>query len=96
MEDRGKAPCTASQTVGNGADYLPRRLELPVFEGIDPNGWIFLAERYFDINGLRADERLRATMVCMEGLRPSLVHLGTLVVLEHPISGIRARPFEPW
>ena len=31
-----------------------------------PNGWIFRAERYFNINGLRADERLRATMVCME------------------------------
>ena len=64
MEDRGKALCTA----GNGVDYLPRCLELPVFEGIDPDGWIFQAKRYFEINDLRADERLQATMVvCMEG-----------------------------
>ena len=32
MEDRNKAPCTALQTTGNGAEYLPRRLELLVFE----------------------------------------------------------------
>ena len=48
-------------------EYLPRRLELPAFDSADPMGWVFQVERYFEINGLRAEERLRAAMVCMEG-----------------------------
>ena len=47
--------------------YLPRLLELPIFEGVDLDSWIFRVERYFEINGLHADERLQAAMVCMKG-----------------------------
>ena len=42
------------------------RLELPVFEGSDPDGWIFKVEGYFEFNGLQANERLRAALLCME------------------------------
>lgn len=44
-----------------------RRLELLVFSGEDSTGWMFKAERYFCINGLEEEEKLEATMVCMEG-----------------------------
>lgn len=29
------------------ADWRLRRVELPMFNGIDPDGWVFRAERYF-------------------------------------------------
>ena len=48
-------------------EVLPRTLELPVFIGDDSEGWLFRAERYFEINRLTPGEKLRATVVCLEG-----------------------------
>lgn len=44
-----------------------RKLELPLFEGEDPLGWIFRVERYFSINGVGEDEKLDAAVVSLEG-----------------------------
>jgi len=44
-----------------------RRLELPLFSGDDPSGWIFRMQRYFNINGIRKHEKLEATVVGLEG-----------------------------
>ncbi|CAN4106303.1 unnamed protein product [Withania somnifera] len=35
-----------------------RKLQLPVFEGEDPLGWIFKVERYFTVNEISEAERL--------------------------------------
>lgn len=48
-------------------DRRIKRLELPVFNGEDPYGWTFKADRYFNINRYEAAERVEATAVCMEG-----------------------------
>ena len=48
-------------------DTLSRKLELPIFYGNNPDGWFFRANRYFDINKLTSAEKLRATVVCLEG-----------------------------
>jgi len=40
------------------SDFKGRRLEMLVFEGEDPDGWIFRAERYFTINQLTKLEKL--------------------------------------
>ena len=39
-------------------DYKGRHLEMSIFEGEDPDGWIFRAERYFTINQLTKLEKL--------------------------------------
>eukprot|EP00257_Ricinus_communis_P028075 XP_025015489.1 uncharacterized protein LOC112536827 [Ricinus communis] len=49
------------------APLWPRKLKLPVFEGENPDGWIFRAERYFDINNIPVVDRLKAASVCLEG-----------------------------
>ncbi|KAL2460735.1 Mediator of RNA polymerase II transcription subunit 25 [Abeliophyllum distichum] len=44
-----------------------RRLEMPVFEGLDPDGWIYKAERYFAINQIVDKKRMEAIVVCLDG-----------------------------
>ena len=48
-------------------DRQPRKLDLPTFDGTDPDAWIFRAERYFAVNGLTEKEQLEAVGVCFEG-----------------------------
>lgn len=42
-------------------------MEIPVFSGDDPHGWIIRVERYFRINGVREREKLDAVVIAMEG-----------------------------
>uniref|UniRef100_A0A0V0ITS5 Putative ovule protein n=2 Tax=Solanum chacoense TaxID=4108 RepID=A0A0V0ITS5_SOLCH len=44
-----------------------RELQLPVFEGEDPLGWIYRVERYFAVNEISEAERLQAASVSLEG-----------------------------
>ncbi|KAF7814834.1 Splicing factor U2AF 65 kDa subunit [Senna tora] len=44
-----------------------RKLEMPLFNGEDPIGWLFRVERYFSINGITTEEKLEAASVCLEG-----------------------------
>lgn len=44
-----------------------KKLELPIFNGDDPYGWTFRADRYFDVNQFEESERVEAAVVCMEG-----------------------------
>ena len=67
LGEQGKPYHAASQPMEPATKHLLRRLELPTFGGDDPNRWIYRAELYFEINGLHTKERLRATMICMEG-----------------------------
>ena len=53
---------TAAAVEGN---Y--RKLEFPLFSGIDPDSWIFRAERYFSMGNFSNAERAVAAGVCMEG-----------------------------
>ena len=43
-------------------------VELPIFSGDDPTGWLFRAERYFAINGITVEKRVISAAVCMEGM----------------------------
>lgn len=45
-----------------------RKLELPVFSGDDPTGWLFKAEHYFTINGVPECEKVISSAVWMEGM----------------------------
>ena len=67
LDEVGRPSQIEPQPMASVPEHFPRRLELPIFEGSDLDGWIFRVEWYFEINGLRIDEKLRAVMVCMEG-----------------------------
>ena len=67
LDEVGRPSHIEPQPMASVPEHFPRHLELPIFEGSDLDGWIFRVERYFEINGLRADEKLRAVMVCTEG-----------------------------
>lgn len=44
-----------------------RKIKMPIFSGTDPDGWLFHAERYFDINGLTEQQKLGAVGVSLDG-----------------------------
>ena len=44
-----------------------RKLEIPVFDGTDPDGWILRAERYFNLNRLNDEEKVEVTVISFEG-----------------------------
>ncbi|XP_024028604.1 uncharacterized protein LOC112093764 [Morus notabilis] len=50
-------------------DHRGRRLELPIFQGDDPYGWMFRAERYFAINGVEEGEKVMAASEPFAGCR---------------------------
>lgn len=60
------------ETTGSTGDHEKevgkyRKLQLPIFDGEDPIGWLFRVERYFRINAVAEMERLEAAIVCLEG-----------------------------
>ncbi|KAJ9556550.1 hypothetical protein OSB04_011164 [Centaurea solstitialis] len=44
-----------------------RKLEIPIFSGVDVHGWIYKAERYFEIHKFEKKDQLRAVAICLEG-----------------------------
>ncbi|KAL5547693.1 hypothetical protein UlMin_002924 [Ulmus minor] len=48
-------------------EHRGKKLELPLFEGDDPFGWLFRADRYFTVNGIAEGEKVYAASVCLEG-----------------------------
>ena len=55
-ECSGKA---AAPEIGDNRriEILSRRLKMPVFEGWNPEGWIFQVKRYFNVNRLIETEK---------------------------------------
>lgn len=78
MRTNGDIPVT-TQGLGENTEIRGQRdeveqiggrircLEMPVFNGEDLDGWIFRAERYFNMNHLRNWERVEAAAICFEG-----------------------------
>lgn len=65
-------PLTANYGQGGGwvpnTDYRLRKLKMPLFEGEDAYGWVYKAERFFDMQGLStSSEKLRVVVLCIEG-----------------------------
>ncbi|WVZ23696.1 hypothetical protein V8G54_002240 [Vigna mungo] len=44
-----------------------KKVELPVFEGTDPLNWINCAERFFELQRVTEEEKVRIAYVSMEG-----------------------------
>lgn len=52
---------------GNGEWRGSRWVEMPVFTGENPDGWIFRADRYFATYGLTEEEKLVAAAMSLDG-----------------------------
>ena len=53
---------------GGGPGYWKyRKLDMPIFDGSDPDGWLLRVERYFNFYKLSEEERLEAVVVALEG-----------------------------
>lgn len=48
-------------------DMQFRKLEILVFEGVNPYGWLHQVEQYF-VNRLSELEKLDATLLCLDGV----------------------------
>ena len=58
--------CDLEGGVGGGyrSDIRGRRLEMSLFEGEEPDGWIFQANRYFAVNRLTDEEKMDTATLC--------------------------------
>lgn len=52
---------------GGKSNWRYRKLDMPVFDGSDPDGWILRVERYFGFYRLSEEEMLEAEVVALEG-----------------------------
>lgn len=63
---------TGGRAIGFGNGYVQgnwkyRKLDMPIFDGSDPDGWILRVERYFGFYKLTEAEMLDAVVVALEG-----------------------------
>ncbi|KAJ9555024.1 hypothetical protein OSB04_009638 [Centaurea solstitialis] len=59
-----------TDTNGDQTRFLAvkgRKLEMPTFDGTDPDGWILRAERYFNLNRLSQTEKIEVAFISFEG-----------------------------
>ena len=45
---------------------LGRKLDMLMLNGENPEGWVFRAQQYFHLNQLTKEEKLMATVVCLD------------------------------
>lgn len=50
-----------------GSNWRFKKLDMPLFDGTNPDGWIMRAERYYDFYRLTEAEKVEAAVVAMEG-----------------------------
>lgn len=53
--------------LGGGDRSKFKKVKMPIFEGSDPDSWIFCADRYFQIHQLSEAEKLNVAVISFEG-----------------------------
>lgn len=77
-EDEGKSSSSKKGSSTSGLKKLQgealeefcqsmKKVELPMFDGDDPAGWILRAEVYFQVQESRPEVRVSLAQLCMEG-----------------------------
>ncbi|XP_074349249.1 uncharacterized protein LOC141688990 [Apium graveolens] len=56
------------QNYNASPNWRFKKLDLPTFEGNNPDGWILRAERYFKFYRLSEDEQVEAAVVSLDGV----------------------------
>lgn len=67
VEERPTGDKRGEETLTEGTNWRLRRLEFPVFNGEDPDGWIVKIEHSFDFYQLPEKEKLDAAVVGLKG-----------------------------
>lgn len=52
---------------GSSSNWKLRKLDLPIFDGTNPDGWILSAERFFHFYRLGEEDQLEAAIVALDG-----------------------------
>lgn len=52
---------------GAGTNWYFKKLDMPLFDGTNPDGWILRAERYHQFYRLTEEDKLEAAVVALEG-----------------------------
>lgn len=52
---------------GGGRNWRYRKLDMPLFDGNHPDGWVLRVERYFSFYELVEEEKIEAAVVSLEG-----------------------------
>lgn len=50
-----------------GRQWRYRKMEMPLFDRSDPDGWLLRGEKYFMVCRLNEEEKVDAAVVAMEG-----------------------------
>lgn len=53
---------------GGPGNWRYRKLDIPIFDGTDPDGWVLRVERYFTFYHLTVEEMLEVAAVAMDGM----------------------------
>ncbi|KAM3201969.1 hypothetical protein P3L10_029593 [Capsicum annuum] len=63
VPDMSGGPALAPRTLR----HKPSRVELDHFHGVNPEAWIFKAERYFELNGIADTHKLSIASIYLDG-----------------------------
>lgn len=64
----GNRPSPPPKNGQGGSNWHFRKLNMPLFDGTNPDAWILRAERYFQFYGLQEKEKIEAAvLVALEG-----------------------------
>nr|KAJ0228165.1 hypothetical protein LSAT_V11C100046520 [Lactuca sativa] len=64
--DGGNGRTNNGEPTG-GTNWRFRKLDMPLFDGENPDGWILRAERYFNFYRLSEADKMEAAVVALEG-----------------------------
>ncbi|TYK05726.1 ty3-gypsy retrotransposon protein [Cucumis melo var. makuwa] len=68
QEEGEEGETSLSVETGGGQERIKfKKLEMPVFNGEDPEGWFYRAEHYFQMHLLNEREKLKIAVVSLEG-----------------------------
>ena len=59
--------CTEKSKESSRVETLTRRLEMPIFEGLNLEGWVFHVERFFTVHRMTEEEKMAAAMISLDG-----------------------------
>ncbi|XP_063950102.1 uncharacterized protein LOC135152878, partial [Daucus carota subsp. sativus] len=63
----GGGPGVGSNFSGQNTNWRFKKLDMPLFDGVNPDGWILRAERYHQFYRLSEEDKLEAAIVALEG-----------------------------